>query len=112
MSEYNNYDDNSNQPSKPAQSGIMPWIPLILAIVYTVSPADLVPDVLPVVGWFEDALLLIVGTLNGVQNGVVDANSSLSKIIKYIKWGLLIVGGIGILIIVLLAVLVFKVAAN
>ena len=53
MSEYNNYDDNSNQPSKPAQSGILPWIPLILAIVYTVSPVDLVPDVLPVLGWFE-----------------------------------------------------------
>lgn len=112
MSEYNNYNDNSSQPSKPAQSGIMPWIPLILAIVYTVSPVDLVPDVLPVVGWFEDALLLIVGVINGVQNGVVDSNSSLSKLIKYIKWGLLIIGGIGIVIIVLLAVLVFKVAAN
>ena len=110
MSDYNNeYNDNSN---KPAQSGILPWIPLILAVIYTVSPVDLVPDVLPVVGWFEDALFLLVGGLNGIQNGVVEANSSIRKIIKFIKWGLLIVGVIGILIVVLLVVLVFKVAAN
>ena len=109
MSKYNNYDDNSN---KPAQSGITPWIPLILALIYTVSPVDLVPDVLPVVGWFEDALLLIVGGLNGVQNGLLDANSSLRGIVKFLKWGLFIVGGIGILIVVLLVVLVFKLAAN
>lgn len=109
MSDYNNYDDNSN---KPAQSGIVPWIPLILALIYTVSPVDLVPDVLPVLGWFEDALLLVVGGLNGIQNGVVEANSSIRKVIKYIKWGLFILGGIGIIIIVLLAILVFKIAAN
>lgn len=109
MSDYNNYDDNSN---KPAQSGILPWIPLILALIYTVSPVDLVPDVLPVLGWFEDALLLVVGGLNGIQNGVLEANSSLRGIVKFLKWGLLIVGVIGILIVVLLAILVFKVATN
>ncbi|PTY40845.1 YkvA family protein [Brachyspira hampsonii] len=107
--EYNNYNDDSG---KPAQSGIVPWIPLILAIIYTVSPVDFVPDVIPVVGWFEDALFLLVGGLNGIQNGVVEANSSIRKIIKFIKWGLLIVGVIGILIVVLLVVLVFKVATN
>lgn len=108
MSDYNEYN-NSN---KPAQSGILPWIPLILALIYTVSPVDLVPDVLPVLGWFEDALLLVVGGLNGIQNGVLEANSSLRGIVKFLKWGLLIVGVIGILIVVLLAILVFKVATN
>ena len=103
MSEYTN---------KPAKSGIRPWIPLILAIIYTISPVDLVPDALPIAGWLEDALFLIVGGLNGIQNGVLEDNSSLKKIIKFFKWGLLIVGIIGILIIILLAVLVFKVAAN
>ena len=98
--------------NKPAKSGIKPWIPLILAVIYTVSPIDLVPDALPIAGWLEDALFLIVGCLNGIQNGVLDDNNSLKKIIKFLKWGLLIIGIIGILIIVLLAVLVFKVAAN
>ena len=96
---------NENQP---ASQGIKPWIPLILALIYTVSPIDLVPDFIPIVGWFEDALLVIVGGLNGIQNGVLEANSSLRTLIKYLKWGLLIIGGIAILIVVLLVVLVFK----
>lgn len=104
MSEY-----NENQP---ASQGIKPWIPLILALIYTVSPIDLVPDFIPIVGWLEDALLVIVGGLNGIQNGVLEANSSLRTLIKYLKWGLLIIGGIAILIVVLLVVLVFKVTTN
>ena len=104
MSEY-----NENQP---ASQGIKPWIPLILALIYTVSPIDLVPDFIPIVGWLEDALLVIVGGLNGIQNGVLEANSSLRILIKYLKWGLLIIGGIAILIVVLLVVLVFKVVSK
>ena len=104
MSEY-----NENQP---ASQGIKPWISLILALIYTVSPIDLVPDFIPIVGWFEDALLVIVGGLNGIQNGVLEANSSLRTLIKYLKWGLLIIGGIAILIVVLLVVLVFKVVSK
>ena len=104
MSEY-----NENQP---ASQGIKPWIPLILALMYTVSPIDLVPDFIPIVGWLEDALLVIVGGLNGIQNGVLEANSSLRTLIKYLKWGLLIIGGIAILIVVLLVVLVFKVVTK
>ena len=104
MSEY-----NENQP---ASQGIKPWIPLILALIYTVSPIDLIPDFIPIVGWFEDALLVIVGGLNGIQNGILEANSSLRTLIKYLKWGLLIIGGIAILIVVLLVVLVFKVVSK
>lgn len=100
---------NENQP---ASQGIKPWIPLILALIYTVSPIDLVPDFIPIVGWFEDALFVIVGGLNGIQNGVLEANSSLRTLIKYLKWGLLIIGGISILIVVLLVVLVFKVVSK
>lgn len=99
---------SENKENQPASQGIKPWIPLILALIYTVSPIDLVPDFIPIVGWFEDALLVIVGGLNGIQNGVLEANSSLRTLIKYLKWGLLIIGGIAILIVVLLVVLVFK----
>ena len=99
---------SENKENQPASQGIKPWIPLILALIYTISPIDLVPDFIPIVGWFEDALLVIVGGLNGIQNGVLEANSSLRTLIKYLKWGLLIIGGIAILIVVLLVVLVFK----
>ena len=98
--------------NKPAKSGIKPWIPLILAVIYTVSPADLVPDALPIAGWMEDGLFLIAGLLNGIQNGLLDDNNSLKKIIKFLKWTLLIIGVMGILIIVLSAALVFKMSEN
>ena len=103
---------SENKENQPASQGIKPWIPLILALIYTVSPIDLVPDFIPIVWWFEDALLVIVGGLNGIQNGVLEANSSLRTLIKYLKWGLLIIGGIAILIVVLLVVLVFKVVSK
>ena len=107
-----NEDTNENLPSKPSTRGIKPWIPLILALIYTISPIDLVPDFIPVVGWLEDALFMVVGGLNGIQNGILETNSSLRGLIKFLKWGILIVGGIAVLIVVLLAVLVFKVATK
>lgn len=46
----------------------MPWgaiVSLVSALVYGVSPVDLIPDVLVVIGWLDDALivpaLLILG---------------------------------------------------
>lgn len=103
---------SENNENQPASQGIKLWIPLILALIYTVSPIDLVPDFIPIVGWFEDALLVIVGGLNGIQNGVLEANSSLRTLIKFVKWGILIIGTIAILIVVLLVVLVFKVVSK
>lgn len=105
MNEYNN-------ETQPSNRGIKPWIPLILALIYIVSPIDLVPDFIPVAGWLEDALFGIVGGLHGIQNGILETNSSLRGLVKFLKWGILIVGGIAVLIVVLLAVLVFKVATN
>ncbi len=107
MNEY-----NENPQSKPSTWEIQPWIPLILALIYAISPIDLVPDFIPVVGWFDDVLFVIVGSLNGIQNGILITNNSLRGLIKFLKWGILIIGGITILIIVLLAVLVFNVATK
>lgn len=92
--------------------GIMPWIPLILALVYTFSPIDLVPDFIPVAGWAEDALFLIVGSLNGIEKSVLGVNTHLGKIVKLAKWIILILGIIGVLIIVLLAVAIYRVIKN
>lgn len=89
---------------KKKRSGIKHWIPLILAVLYTISPADLVPDVIPVAGWFEDALFLVVGGLNVVQYSLSSNNDTLIGIVKLIKWGLLILGAITIGIIVLIVV--------
>ncbi|HSQ66091.1 MAG TPA: YkvA family protein [Polyangiaceae bacterium] len=33
---------------------------LVLSVVYVLSPIDLIPDVLPVVGWIDDLIVSIV----------------------------------------------------
>ena len=49
-------------------------IALGAAAVYLLSPVDLVPDFIPLVGWVDDALLaavLLDGILNWVDRGLV-----------------------------------------
>ena len=49
-------------------------IALGAAAVYLLSPVDLVPDFIPLVGWIDDALLaavLLDGILNWVDRGLV-----------------------------------------
>ncbi len=117
-----NYDDNEREVeivnndqdsnNKKSLNSISSWIPFILALIYTVSPVDFIPDVIPALGWGEDALFLIVSAMHGVQNTFLDKNTSIYKIVKYIKWASFIFGAIIILILVLLIILVFKVSTN
>ena len=104
----NNDEHNQNK----SLNSILSWIPFILALIYTVSPVDFIPDVIPIAGWGEDAMFLILSALHGIQNTVLDKDTSIYKIIKYIKWVSLILTIIFILILVLLIVLVFKVSSN
>ena len=34
------------------------YLLMILALVYTISPIDLLPDFIPVIGWVDDGILL------------------------------------------------------
>lgn len=45
------------------------WLIIVLSVLYILSPLDLVPDVIPVIGWLDDvgALGLIVSTLSGSE---------------------------------------------
>ncbi|MEI0557777.1 YkvA family protein [Brachyspira intermedia] len=104
---------NNNEPNKnKSLNSILSWVPFILALIYTISPVDFVPDVIPVAGWGEDVMFLIVSALHGIQNTVLDKNTSIYKIVKYIKWAAFIFSIILILILILLIVLVFKVSSN
>jgi uncharacterized membrane protein YkvA (DUF1232 family) len=38
------------------ESGFLTFI-LILALLYIISPIDLVPDVIPILGWSDDLLV-------------------------------------------------------
>ena len=56
----------------------MPWLPKILAFVvvgYFLSPIDLIPDFIPVIGYLDDLILVPIGiylTLKLVPQHVID----------------------------------------
>ncbi|MCL2800124.1 MAG: YkvA family protein [Endomicrobia bacterium] len=49
---------------KKRKRPLLAWVFLIFAIIYTISPVDLIPDAIPVVGWFDDALINLAAILN------------------------------------------------
>ena len=93
------------------KNNLLAWFPLLLALIYTISPIDILPNI-PVIGWADDYILLITALLNGIQNGVFADNPTINKLLKYIKWSIFIVGIIAILIVLFLITLIFKIIAN
>jgi len=77
---------------------IIDWLLFILSIIYTFSPIDLVPDA-PVVGWVDDAALLMSSSLNMLQKYLGDSHILVYKALKLLKWSIFILG----IIVVLLA---------
>lgn len=47
---------------------------VIIAIIYSISPIDLIPDVIPIVGSLDDTIALLIPMLKLFQE-VMDANS-------------------------------------
>lgn len=37
--------------------GIFAWVIIAVAILYILSPIDIIPDVIPVLGWSDDVAL-------------------------------------------------------
>lgn len=75
--------------ASPLQKGLAVFL-MIMSLLYTVSPIDLAPDAIPVVGWLDDAGFLITATMNAIQQFSKDQNSSMVKILKYTKWLLIL----------------------
>ena len=78
-----------------------------LALLYDVSPVDIIPDI-PVVGWIDDFIITASAGLNCIEKFSEDTSNTLATIAKTLKWGMIIIGGILILIVVLLAGLIIK----
>lgn len=47
---------------------ILVIVAIILALIYIVSPVDIIPDIIPVIGWVDDAIvaLLVLGFALGM----------------------------------------------
>jgi hypothetical protein len=71
------------------QKGLAVFL-MIVSLLYMVSPIDLAPDAIPVVGWLDDVGFLVTATMNVVQQFAKDQNSAMVKILKYAKWFMVI----------------------
>ena len=71
------------------QKGLAVFL-LIVSTLYTLSPIDLAPDAIPVVGWLDDLGVLSVATMNMVQQFAHDQNAVMVKFLKYTKWLLIV----------------------
>ena len=67
------------------QKGLAVFL-MVMSLLYTVSPIDLAPDAVPVIGWLDDVGFLMTATMNLVQQFSKDQNSAMVKILKYAKW--------------------------
>lgn len=75
--------------ASPLQKGLAVFL-MIMSLLYTVSPIDLAPDAIPVVGWLDDVGFLVTATMNAVQQFTKNQNSAMVKILKYAKWFMVI----------------------
>ena len=58
---------------------------MVLCLPYGVSPVVIIPDI-PVVGQINDLIKLVSGGLNLVQRYMERADSSLTTVVKVVKW--------------------------
>ena len=84
------------------------WFWMILAVLYSVSPIDIIPDFIPLAGWADDILGLGISGLNLLQVYTTKSNAALSAILKILKWILLLGGILIVLILVLIGFLIYK----
>ncbi|MEQ1933053.1 MAG: YkvA family protein [Fimbriimonadaceae bacterium] len=45
------------QRAKPNRAGL---IPLLIAFLYGASPIDLIPDLIPLLGWSDDVVVVVI----------------------------------------------------
>lgn len=83
--EINTTTDFSEQEVSPFKKALS-ILTAFLAFAYTISPIDLSPDFIPVLGWIDDAGLLLAAALNLFQTWSANQDAMLVKIAKYLKW--------------------------
>ena len=64
---------------------ILSIVILILALVYGVSPVDIIPD-MPVVGWADDFFIIAFAVLNMLQFSSDDNHREVGKMACRIVW--------------------------
>lgn len=78
-------ENTSLDGASPMQKGFAVFL-AIVSLLYTVSPIDLAPDAIPVVGWLDDIGFLAIAAMNAVQQFSKNQDAAIVKILKYAKW--------------------------
>lgn len=73
-------------PVSAAPRNIVSWALLAAALLYGASPVDLLPDAIPLVGWLDDAGLVLAAALNVFQKNSADQHAFMVVFAKYAKW--------------------------
>ena len=79
----------------PERSLVMPFVFLVLAILYDLSPIDIIPD-MPVIGYFDDLIITAIATLNLLQKWFEDTSGILAAALGFMKWLVIFVGIIAV----------------
>ena len=58
----------------------------MMALAYDISPLDLSPDAVPVLGWLDDAGITVMAALNAYQQFAKDQSALSVRLAKYVKW--------------------------
>ncbi|KLI30375.1 hypothetical protein A9X81_06140 [Brachyspira hyodysenteriae] len=80
------------------------WLPFITAVIYTLSPIDLIPDRIPI-GKLDDILILVISFMYGIKKANFSYNPIINVIIRNIILSITITGFVMMIIIYILAVL-------
>lgn len=82
-----------------------------LAILYDVSPVDIIPDI-PVVGWVDDFFITATAGLNMIEQYSKESSQWLASIAKTLKWITIVLGVIIVLLVALLASVIVSFFTN
>ena len=79
------------------------WILIAVAVLYSIAPLDIIPNVITPYGWVDDIIVVVISLINLIQSYLMPKNEALAKVIKRIKW---IMIGVAPLAIIAIAIVV------
>lgn len=77
------------------RSIVFPVVLFMLAILYDISPIDLIPDI-PVVGYVDDFFITAIATLNLLEKWLQDSSIVLASLLRLAKWLVVFTGIIAV----------------
>ena len=95
MSQVNESSEVEVISQVPERSLVIPVVFLVLAILYDLSPIDIIPDI-PVIGHIDDLMITAIATLNLLQKWFEDTSNTLAAVLGFMKWLVIFVGIIAV----------------